>query len=424
MPSLPWSHIQLERSIPAVRSWYEGIGRARRLVRYDGRGLGLSSRDVPEVSLESDVLDLAAVVDGLSLDSFDLYAGWHSGPAANLYTTRHPERVGHLVLFCSYADGAAHRTNPLTQATRPIIAQDWEYYSQLVARLLLGWSETEAAEAFSDIVRQCTSPEFATRALAATSEFNVSHLLEEVSVPTLVLHRPEQRTSSMDNARALAAGIPDVRLSLQPGESIAPYLGDTNAIVREIDAFLTGRQPTDAETRSDAALTTSLPPGLEVSGGISTVVFTDVVASTELVEELGDEAARMALRSLEDATTETASRRTGRVVKHLGDGSLLEFASTSAALQFAAELRAASTEIGLKIAIRVAVGEPIREDGDLHGSIVVLASRITSAARSGEVLVSDAVRQLVQGKGFDFDDADSRRLKGFDEPVHLWRLRM
>ncbi len=424
MPSLPWSHIQLEWSIPAARAWYEAIGRGRRLVRYDGRGFGLSSRDVSEVSLETDVLDLAATVDGLSLDTFDLYAGWHSGPGAIAYTTRYPERVGRLVLFCSYADGATHRTNPLTQATRPIISQDWEFYSQVVARLLLGWTEIEAAEAFSDLVSQCTSPDFAARALAATSEFNVSRLLSQVPVPTLVLHRPELRTSSMDNARGLAAGIPDVRLSLQPGESVAPYLGDTDAIVREIDSFLTGRQPTEAATGKDTAKPTSLPPGLEMSGGISTVVFTDVVASTELVGELGDEAARGALRSLEVATNERAARRTGRVVKHLGDGSLLEFASTSAALRFAAELQTTSAEIGLEIVVGIAVGEPIREDGDLHGSVVVLASRITSAARSGEILVSDAVRQLVQGKGFDFDDADNRRLKGFDEPVQLWRLRL
>ena len=302
------------------------------------------------------------------------------------------------------------------------ISQDWQFYSQLVARLLLGWTETEAAEAFSELVRRCTTPEFAARALSATSEFSVSHLLRDVTVPTLVLHRPEQRTSSMDNARALAAGIPDVRLSLQPGESIAPYLGDTDAIVREIDAFLTGRQPTDADTRGDAIDYTSLPPGLAISGGISTVVFTDVVASTELVERLGDEAARAALRSLEDATTETASRRTGRVVKHLGDGSLLEFASTSAALKFAAELQASSTAIGLDLTIGVAVGEPIREDGDLHGSIVVLASRITAAAGAGEVLVSDAVRQLVQGKGFEFGEVGARDLKGFAEPVRLWQL--
>jgi class 3 adenylate cyclase len=422
MPSLPWSHIQLEWGIPSIRAWYQAIGRGRRLVRYDGRGFGLSAREVPEFSLESDVSDLAAVIDALAVDRFDLYAGLHSGPAAIAFAARHPERVDHLVLFCSYPDGSVHRGNPLTLSTRPIIQQDWAFYSQVVSRLLLGWTDSGAAEAFSDLVRQCTSPEVAARALAATSDFDVTALLGDVRAPTLVLHRPEQRTSSMDNARALAARIPDVRLSLQPGESIAPFLGDTTAIVREIDAFLTGRQPTDADAAVDAAIAAPMPTGLEASGGISTVVFTDVVGSTELVERLGDEAARDALRALEAATAEAASRRTGRVVKHLGDGSLLEFASTSSALRFANELQAASVEIGLDISIGVAVGEPIREDGDLHGSIVVLASRITSSALAGEVLVSDAVRQLVQGKGFAFDDGGARDLKGFDAQVQVWRL--
>ena len=424
MPSLPWSHIQMEWTIPALRSWYEAVSRGRRLVRYDGRGFGLSSRDAPEVSLETDVEDLAAVVEGLRLDHFDLYAGLHSGPAAIAYTARHPQRVDHLVLFCSYADGSAHRANPLTQATRPIILQDWQFYAQVVARLLLGWTEPEAAQAFSDLVSQCTSPEFAARALAATSLFDVSDLLGNVLVPTLVLHRPEQRVSSMENARVLAAGIPEVRLSLQPGASVAPYLGDTRAIIEEIDAFLSGREPTDPDLATDSGLPQSLGQGVEMAAGISTVVFTDVVASTEMVERLGDEAARIALRSLENAAARAASARTGRVVKHLGDGSLLEFASTSGALRFARELQTASAEDGLDLAIGIAAGEPIREDGDLHGSIVVLASRITAVAGSGEVLVSDAVRQLVRGKGFDFDDAGTRQLKGFDELVQLWRLRL
>jgi class 3 adenylate cyclase/pimeloyl-ACP methyl ester carboxylesterase len=423
MPSLPWSHIQLEWQIPSMRSWYEAVGRGRRLVRYDGRGFGLSTRDVSELSLESDVSDLAAVIDAVGIDRFDLYAGLHSGPAAITFAARHPERVDHLVLFCSYADGSAYLANPLTLATRPIIRQDWEFYSQLVSRLLLGWTEPEAAQAFTDLVRQCTTPDLAARALAATTDFDVTGRLRDVKAPTLVLQRSEQRTSVMDNARALAAGIPDVRLSLLPGESIAPFLGDTAAIAREIDAFLTGRQQTDADSAAAAADTASMPPGLEVSGGISTVVFTDVVASTELVERVGDDAARRALRFLEVTTTDLASQRTGRVVKHLGDGSLLEFVSTSSALRFALELQEAREELGLEVAIGMAVGEPIREDGDLHGSIVALASRITGSADAGEIMVSDAVRQLAQGKGFAFDDAGARRMKGFDDPVQLWRVR-
>ena len=417
MPSLPWSHIQMEWSIPAMRSWYELIAQGRRLVRYDGRGFGLSSRDPVEISLETDVDDLIAVVDRLEVDRFDLFAGLHSGPAAITYAARFPDRVDHLILFCSYADGGAHLGNPLTQATRPIIAQDWPFYCQLVSRLLLGWSETNAAQAFSDLVSECTSPEVAALALSATTSFDVSPVLADVGRPTLVLHRPEQRVSSMDNARALAAGIPNVQLSLQSGSSVAPFLGDTAAIAEQIDAFLTDRIP------AAPRLATAASGATATSGGVSTVVFTDVVASTEMVERLGDDAARNALRSLEDVVAASAIDRTGRVVKHLGDGSLLEFASTKGALESAAEIQSRVADLGVEVAIGIAVGEPIREDGDLHGSIVVLASRITGAAGAGEVLVADAVRQLARGKGFEFDDAGPHVLKGFDEPVQLWRLR-
>jgi class 3 adenylate cyclase len=311
--------------------------------------------------------------------------------------------------------------NPLTQATRPIIHQDWDFYTQAVARLLLGWAEPEAAQAFAQLVGECTSPEFASRALAATASFDVSDLLGNVQAPTLVLHRPEQRISNMDNARALAAGIPEARLSLLGGEQIAPYLGETRAIVEEVDAFLTGREAIvfEPSREDDSSIEAAAP-----SGSISTIVFTDVVASTEMVERLGDEQARASLRSLERAVSAAASVRAGRVVKHLGDGSLLEFASASEALDFARELQTAREDDGLHVAIGLAAGEPIREEGDLHGAVVVLASRITEAAGSGEVLASDAVRQLVIGKSFEFDDAGEHTLKGFDEPVRVWRLRL
>ena len=416
MPSLPWSHLQLEWSIPAVRRWYERLGKDRLLVRYDGRGFGLSQRDVRGPSLETDVLDLVAVVDRIGADNVDLFAALHSGPAAIAYAARYPESVKHLVLFCSYSEGMSLAGNPLTQVTRPIIEQDWEFYTQIVARLLLGWTEPEAAQGFADLVRACTSPEFAAQALAATASFDVTSLLGEVRAPTLVIHRPEQRISTMDNARVLAGGIRDARLSLQSGDSIAPYLGQTEVIVEEIHAFLADREPASVGDGSEEG------PGTW-TGGMSTVVFTDVVESTEIVDRLGDEAARSALRDLEDVVSAAAAARAGRLVKHLGDGSLLEFALASDALAFAETVQ---TELGksqLQLRIGMAAGEPIREEGDLHGAVVVLASRITDAAGSGEVVVSDGVRQLVLGKHFHFEDLGEHKMKGFDEPTRIWRLQ-
>ena len=415
MPGLPWSHIQMEWSIPAMRAWYEALGRNRRLVRYDGRGFGLSTRQVGELSLETSVSDLIAVVDALDLEHLDLFADFHSGAPAIAYGSRYPDRLDHLIMFCAYPDGAVHQANPLTQATRPIIAQDWEFYTQLVSRLLLGWSEAEAAEAFTALVQSCTTAETGARALAATVEFDVAHLLSAVRCPALVLHRPEQRLSPLDNARALASGLPDARLSLQPGASIAPFLGDTSALLREIESFLGGSPgtaaPIDVET-----------PDVLSPSGISTVVFTDVVSSTELVERIGDRPARDALRSLEEEVERLAGDRTGRVIKHLGDGSLLEFASTSGALAFADALQESRPDGGPEVRIGISAGEPIREDGDLHGSVVVLASRLADSAGPGEALVSDVVRQLAHGKGFDFTDAGALKLKGFDHPIQAWRL--
>ena len=114
MPSMPWSHLQLEWTIPEVSHWYERLSRGRTLVRYDGRGFGLSSRDVDDLSLEAEVRDLKAVIGASGFERFDIYAGLHSGPPAIAYAVNHSDRVDHMVLFCSYADGAKYAESPLT----------------------------------------------------------------------------------------------------------------------------------------------------------------------------------------------------------------------------------------------------------------------------------------------------------------------
>ena len=152
------------------------------------------------------------------------------------------------------------------------------------------------------------------------------------------------------------------------------------------------------------------------------IVFTDIVASTEVVDRLGDEAARNAVRSVEELVADHAADHSGKAVKHLGDGSLLEFRSASNALDFARKVQVelADGDIGLRVGM--AAGEPIHEDGDVHGAAVVVASRIADAAGTGEVFVSDGVRQLVVGKQYDFNDQGEQSIKGFDEPLRIWRL--
>jgi len=420
MPSMPWSHLQLEWGIPEIAHWYEALGRDKTLVRYDGRGFGLSTRQVDEMSLEAEVLDLEAVVESVGFERFDLYAGLHSGPPAIAYAARNPDRVDHLVLFCSYANGAKYAESPLTQATRPIINHSWDFYSEAVARLLLGWSENEAAERFATLVHDCTTPEMAYRALMATTTYDVTEILPEVETPTLVVQRRELLISgshavSMERARVLAAGIPGAQLSVNEGTSVAPYLGDADQLVREINAFL------------GIDIGTAHPePGV---GALRTILFTDVEGSTTLTEQLGDRAARSLMREHEEIVRKELAEHNGAEIKTMGDGFMASFGSAIAALECSIALqrrfadRNASADHSIRIRIGMSAGEPIAEGDDLFGSVVNAAARIGDNARGGEIHTSDVVRQLVAGKGFEFSDLGQVSLKGFDEPQRLFEVR-
>ena len=421
MPSMPWSHLQMEWTIPELRDWYEDLGRDRTLVRYDGRGFGLSQRQVDDMSLEAEVLDLEAVVEGGGFDRFDLYAGLHSGPPAIAYTSRFPNRVDHLVLFCSYADGAEFAKAPLTQATRPIINQAWDFYTEAVARLLLGWSENEAAERFAALVRESVTPEMAHDSLQATTTYDVTSVLPEVKTPTLVLHRRElamggPKNAAMDHSRILAAGIPGARLSVIEGTSVAPYLGDAGEVVGEINAFL--GEPEDARSPATAI----------GAGALRTILFTDVESSTALTQQLGDVRARQLLREHEEIVRQELKEFGGVEIKTLGDGFMASFGSAIAAVNCAIALQRRfaehneSAEQPIRIRAGMSAGEPIAEDDDLYGTAVIAASRIGAQAGGGEIQVADVVRQLVAGKGFQFTDRGPVVLRGFDEPVRLYQV--
>ncbi len=157
MLGLPFNHIQLEWQHPGYRRWYEQMAEKRMLVRYDVRGAGLSERNVSDFSIDASVLDLEAVVDRLSLDRFTLMGVTHAGPVAVTYTVRHPERVSHLVLWCSYARAADIYRTPQGQAFRALRKQDWTMYTETVAHTLVGWTRGGEARRLAEFLRQaCT----------------------------------------------------------------------------------------------------------------------------------------------------------------------------------------------------------------------------------------------------------------------------
>jgi class 3 adenylate cyclase len=417
MPTIPVSHLEVEWQNPEFRRWYERLAEKRQLIRYDHRGTGLSDRAVTDFSLDTHILDLEAVVDRLGLERFALLALLHAGPVAIAYAARRPERVSHLLLWCTYASGSDYSGLPEVQTLRQFIGVDWETYTETTADVILGRPRGEEGRRFAAYMRESVAAEAAMAALRGTSDVDVAALLPYVRSPTVVLHRRQLRLAGIGLARELASKIPDARLIVLEGASIAPYMDDTERAGKAIDEFL--GEGEEAEAGAEAT----------EPGAFRTVLFTDVEGSTALTQRLGDAKARDLLREHERIVREALKAHGGSEFKTMGDGFMTSFSSATRALESAIAMQRAfaahneSAEEPILVRVGMNAGEPIAEDEDLFGTAVNLAARICGHAEAGQILASDVVRQLVAGKDFLFSDRGEVRLRGFDEPVRLYEVR-
>ncbi len=417
MPAFLLTHIHLEWQVPEFRRWYEGLVGTMQLVRYDARGAGLSQRSVTDFSLDAHMLDLDAVAGHLALKRFALFASGELGMTAIAYAARNPERVSHLILWCTWARRSDVSRTPQTAAIRALLDKDWDIYTETTARVLLGWSADEEARRFAAFFRECTTPEVLRQAIGAVSELDVSTFLPLVKCPTLVLHPRQIANPDVNVAASLAAQIPDARLILLEGASPLWFTGDVQAVLRAIGEFL-------GQGAVTAAGAESTEPG-----AFRTILFTDVEGSTALTQRLGDAKAREVLREHERMVREALKAHGGSEVKTMGDGFMASFSSATKALECAIAMQRAfeehneSAEEPIMVRIGLNAGEPIAEDDDLFGTAVIEAARITAEAKGGEILVANVVRELAKGKDFLFADTGERQLKGFDEPVRLFEVR-
>jgi class 3 adenylate cyclase len=419
MPGFPWSHVQLEWRVMGRGVWYQRVAETRKLVRYDGRGTGLSERSAADFSLDAQMLDLEAVVDRLGLDRFALFGPTNSGPAAIAYAARHPEQVSHLVLWCTYARASDWSRSPQLRALRGLLDKDWETYTETYAHMVAGWSAGEEAHRWAAFLRESITQEAMQELAGAIRGFDVTDDLAQVKSPTLVLHR-RQHLIDVDLASGLASRIPDARLALLESGTEPPWepwVGDVEAALQAIDDFL-GEGAESAAAPAEAA-----PPG-----GLRTILFTDIVGHTAIMRRLGDEKGREVLREHERITREALKEHGGTEVKTMGDGFLASFSSVTRAVECAIALQQAfarhNETAAEPVHIRVGLnaGEPIEEEGDIFGETVILAARVAAKAEGGEILASLAVRELCAGKGFLFADRGETALRGFEDPVRLYQV--
>jgi class 3 adenylate cyclase len=409
MQPTPYSHAQLEWTIPEIRLWHEPLAVKYRLVRFDHRGTGLSQRDAIDFSLEAQVRDLEAVLDRLSLDRVALMALYGSGPLAIEYAAHNPECVSHLILLDAYATAPDYYQLPQLQAITSLVDKDWELFTETVAHVSYGWSE-ESGRRFAAFMRECVSPEAAKAFLEADAKVDVSAALPEVKQPTLVLQHRLVPFPTIDTARDIASHITHARLVILEGTWRD---SDTGTALAAIEEFLG-----EGEQASAGA----------APSGLVTILFTDVEGSTALTQRLGDAKAREVLRAHERIVREALKTHGGSEVKTMGDGFMASFSSATRALECAIAMQRAfaahnqTAEEPIRVRIGLNAGEPIAEEKDLFGTAVNMAARIAGKAEGGEIVASDVVRQLVAGKGILFSDRGDVALRGFEDPVRLYEV--
>jgi pimeloyl-ACP methyl ester carboxylesterase len=386
----------------------------RTLVLYDRHGCGLSDRNRKAFTPEDDLLDLEAVISAVGGGSIDLFGISWGGSPALAYAAQRPERVDKLVLYGTGADSSRRdeNTHAAMVAWNALRRADPEaYFLAQAARFFPSGADPETFRSLVRMLRDSTSEVMAVKLQDVV--FDTRAVLSRISTPTLVLHRKGDVVCPFRWGQYLARRLPNAQFVPLEGDAHYPWVGDADSILRPTLEFLTRGAP---GARSN-------PPA---SSGTAVILFTDIVSSTALTERMGDARFRDASRAL-DAGLRAAIRDAGGAAiegKLLGDGVLATFPSAAQAIDGARRCLAlsAASELGLHIGLHA--GDVIREDNNVYGGAVNIASRICGLSAPGEILVSDVVRGMARSSaGVEFEDRGEQEMKGVGEPVRVYAVR-
>ncbi|HXP37816.1 MAG TPA: adenylate/guanylate cyclase domain-containing protein [Solirubrobacteraceae bacterium] len=398
------SQIEQLWELPALRRFLERLAVFSRLILFDRRGTGLSDSVGERYTLEQEALDALAVLDAAGSDRAALLTYGLGGPVGALLAAEHPQRVGALIMYSSIA-----RTTWAPDYDWAMTVEDRAAWTE---RTIATWGETDgpglpvlapsmaddpALNAwFARLQRLAASPSEARILLNGGSELDVREALPRIGVPVLVMHPAGDNSWDPRHSRYLASHIPGARYVELDGADSFPFIGDSDAIVEEIEEFLTGARAVGERTRA-----------------LLTVMFTDIVDATATAAGVGDRRWRDLLARHDEEVRKELARFDGREVKTVGDGFLATFAGPpSRALRCALAINGAARELGIEVRVGIHTGECELIDDDVGGMAVHIASRVAGIAGPGEVLVSGTVFGTVVGGPFGFEDRGFHELKG------------
>ena len=393
---------------PSCARFLKRLASFSRLILFDKRGTGSSDRSVEIPIIEQQIDDLTSVMDSVGSERAALLGASEGGSLCTLFAATHPERTSALILC-----GAVATTRWSPETPWALTRETFETWIQTVAR---EWGGPLAIELFAPsvahdqrfrdwwarLLRLAASPATAIALLRMLDDIDVRPVLPTIRVPTLVLQCTGDRIVNVENGRYLGRHIPNAKYVELPGADHFPYVGDTDAILAEIEEFLTGARHAPEADRV-----------------LATVLFTDIVGSTAHAAGMGDQRWRDLLGSYQALVRGELARSRGREVKTLGDGFLATFDGPARAIRCACAIRDSVRPLGIEIRAGLHTGECELMDDDVGGIAVHIGARVASSAAPSEVLVSSTVKDLVAGSGLRFADRGTHHLHGVPGE---WRL--
>lgn len=407
------SHLDMQRSLPAAQQFFERLASFSRLILFDKRGTGLSDPVAGPAPLEERMDDLRAVMDAAHSERAAVVGLSEGGPLAVLFAATYPERVTALALCGTYAcanpdasdnpGGAkwAEATQTIEEATEMWGTWGTGRFLSLLAPSAERGLQRQGMAMFE---RAAASPRMARALYELLFQTDVRDLLPAITVPTLVIQR-EEEVVNVEHGRYLAAHIAGAHLVLLPGSDHIPYFGDAERYAGEIEAFFTSPH---SERSVERVLTT--------------VLFTDIVSSTERASALGDRRWRELLEEHYRLVRALLERFRGREVGTTGDGFLAAFDGPARAIRCARALieRLGGAEIPIRAGIHTGECEVIGDD--LAGIAVHIGARIAALGQAGDLLASSTVKDLVVGSGIEFHQHGEHALKGLPDRWTVYRV--
>lgn len=409
---LGWvSNVEYAWEDPLLSKFLNRLASFSRLIFFDKRGTGLSDKVSKLPTLEERMDDVRAVMDAAGSEKAVIFGISEGGVMSALFAATHPERTAKLILYGTYAKRVWSPDYPWAptpeerQKFFDAIKAGWGGIVDLDTLAPSVMNDQRFKQWFATYLRRSASPADALTLAKMNTQMEIRDILPVISTPTLILHRIGDMDASIEGARFMAGKIPHARLIELDGNDHIPWVGDADMLLDEIEMFVTGQ------------LTTNQPERI-----LATVLFTDIVGSTELATTLGDKRWHDLLKQHHNVVRRELTRFRGKEITTTGDGFLATFDGPGRAISCAVAISNSLKQLGITIRAGLHTGEIELMDQNIGGIAVHLCSRVMSKAAGGEVLLTSTVKDLVAGSGFAFENRGKYALKGIQGEWELFSL--